>query len=81
MIGLMWFDNSKDDLVTRVKRVVERYRMKSAEASVYAAAPNVCYVHAGQFASVPATVDGIAVVETHDVLPNHFWVGVRNEGH
>lgn len=71
MVGMMWLDNSKADLAARVTKAAEYYRQKHGQA------PNVCYVHAGQFTQIPVTVNAVAIVETIQVMPNHFWVGVR----
>lgn len=71
MIGMMWFDNSKDDLAAKMQRAAAFYRNK------YGQVPNCCCVNINQQAQAPTTVGEIAIIKTIHVMPNHFWVGVR----
>lgn len=72
MIGMLWFDNSKADLAARVTRAVDYYREK------YGAAPNVCYLRP-YGSPLPAAVGDVRLVETHQIQPCHFLVGVADE--
>lgn len=72
MIGMMWFDNSKDDLAIKVRRAADYYRAK------YGPTPNFCGIFP-QATPAPAFVGDVAILETRQVLPNHFWIGVRTE--
>jgi hypothetical protein len=75
-IGLLWFDNDAGrDLTAKVARAAAHYRQK------YGKLPQLCYVN-------PAALNGhgdsmqIAAVEVRgakSVLPNHFWLGVKQE--
>jgi hypothetical protein len=72
-VGLLWYDDSNGDLASKVQEAAERYREK------FGRRPDRCYVNP---ASVPGTgkgvsLDGIKVVASPTILPNHFWVGVE----
>ncbi len=68
-IGMLWFDNSKDNLCTKLARAVSYYEKK------YGRKPTHAYVH-------PTTkIDGdcnIAIEKTRSVLPNHIWLGMED---
>jgi hypothetical protein len=75
-IGMLWFDNdTKADLKTKVYRAADYYQRK------YGKAPNLCFVH-------PSMVNGdnswqnngIELRTTRSVLPNHYWLGVQQNG-
>ena len=73
-IGLLWYDDSQVEFATKVQQVVQRYEEK------FGRSPNRCYVNP---ASMPGEVkrlslNGIKVVTSPAVLPNHFWVGVQD---
>ena len=70
-IGMLWYDNSKDDLVIKVDRAAEYYAEK------YGKTPNVCFCHP---AMVPQ--DAQASIElrlTPTIIEHHYWIGVEDE--
>jgi hypothetical protein len=72
-VGLLWYDDSQADLAAKVQEAAERYREK------FGRRPNRCYVNP---ASLPGkgkvlSLDGIKVLTSPTILPNHFWVGVQ----
>ena len=74
-IGMLWFDNdNKSDLVTKIQRAVSYYHIK------YGKAPNLCLIHPRTLGGNTWTGAGIEVRTTRSVLPNHFWLGVNNNG-
>lgn len=71
-IGMLWFDNSKDDLATKIQRAATYYQKK------YGQYPDQCYVHPVMMNLLPdhiTLVHGIEIHHSHQVLPNHFWLG------
>ena len=74
-VGMLWFDNdNKSDLVTKINRAASYYHTK------YGKAPNLCFVHPSMLGSNTWQGAGIEVRATRSVLPNHFWLGVNNNG-
>jgi hypothetical protein len=69
--GLLWFDDHPGrDLIDKVGRAAERYRLK------FGRSPNVCYVNPTMVNSEEAKAGSLLVLAARTVLPNHFWVGV-----
>ena len=71
--GLLWYDDSQADLASKVEGAAQRYHEK------FGRRPDTCYVNP---ASLPGEdkgccLDGIKVLATSAILPNHFWVGVH----
>jgi hypothetical protein len=74
-IGMLWFDNdNKSDLTTKIQRAANYYHTK------YGKAPNLCLVHPRTLGNNSWKGAGIEVRTTRSVLPNHFWLGVNNNG-
>jgi len=75
-IGMLWFDNdNKSDLATKIEKAANYYHSK------YGKAPNLCLVHPITLGNTSWTGGvGIEVRTTRSVLPNHFWLGVNNNG-
>lgn len=70
-IGMLWFDNdTKTELSVRIQRAAEYYRAK------YGSEPNLCFVHPSMV-STPAEELNVEVRTTKSVLPNHFWLGIK----
>jgi hypothetical protein len=67
--GLLWYDDSDTDLAAKVLDAAERYEEKFGDR------PNRCYVHADCLEKDKLHVNGIVVLPSQSVLPNHFWVG------
>jgi hypothetical protein len=87
-VGLLWFDNdSARDLASKVARAAAHYQRK------YGRAPQLCYVNPDTLKHDAArgngskavardngdVVAGIQVLTSKTVLPNHFWLGVKEE--
>jgi len=69
-IGMLWFDNDKKaTFEQRVERATTYYYEK------YGKRPDLCFVHpdTGQ----PCMVGRVEVRTSKTMLPNHFWIGVR----
>ena len=78
-IGMLWYDDTKRDLDTKVARAVEHYKTK------YGAMPTVCFVNPALLAAKdgqvrPETAAGLSLRPARTVLPNHFWIGVGEAG-
>lgn len=74
-IGMLWYDNDKQsDLATKIQRAADYYHTK------YGKAPTLCLVHPRTLGDTPLKGNGIEVRATRSVLPNHFWLGVNNNG-
>jgi hypothetical protein len=71
--GLLWYDDSKADFATKVLEAKERYEEK------FGRKPNCCYVHPECLPEKGLPANGIKVVASPAVLPNHFWVGVQEK--
>jgi hypothetical protein len=72
--GLLWYDDSQADFATKVLEAKERYEEK------FGRKPNCCYVHPECVPENRLPDNGIKVVASAAVLPNHFWVGVASNG-
>jgi hypothetical protein len=75
-VGMLWFDaDRQQDIYSRIQRASTYYRSK------YGRNANLCYVHPSTVGSAyPKEVDGLKVLTSQTVLPDHFWLGVeRNE--
>ena len=70
-VGLLWYDDSKLDFGVKVLEAAERYKQK------YGSSPNCCYVHPESLPDDRPRTNGIKVVASSAVLPNHFWIGIR----
>ncbi len=71
--GLLWYDDSQADFATKVLEAKERYEEK------FGRKPNRCYVHPECLPKEGIPANGIKVVASPTVLPNHFWVGVEQK--
>jgi hypothetical protein len=67
--GLLWFDDSKQELVDKIAQAARRYEQKTGRR------PSRCYVHPGELGGESITVDGVQVAEMSTVLKHHFWIG------
>lgn len=70
--GLLWQDEITQTRGLRrcIARAVAAYRRK------YGAMPDTCAVNA-HLEDIPATVGTVRVVGMHNVLLEHYWVGVE----
>ncbi len=70
--GFMYYDgDTKADLKTKVLRLAARYSARFGQT------PNVCIVHTSLIPAVNGW--GIEVKGKREVMPNHFWIGMRDE--
>ena len=70
--GMLWFDNDpKIDIFVKIMRASEYYQKK------YGQTPNVCFVHPSMKVEVPSKSIGVDVQVNQMILPNHFWLGVK----
>jgi hypothetical protein len=70
--GMLWFDDDpKIDLSAKILRATEYYQKK------YGQTPNICFVHPSTKVEVPAKSFGVDVQVNQMILPNHFWLGVK----
>jgi len=80
-VGLLWFDDDpKKEVSLKVKEAAERYFEK------FGRWPNVCYVSPVTLplsrdfvVTESAHLDGLRVLPSHLVLPDHFWVGESHQ--
>lgn len=71
-IGMLWFDNdSKSDLLSKVKRAADYYRNK------YGQEPNCCFVHPSMIEEKESKSGSIVVFPNSTIIPHHFWIGVQ----
>jgi hypothetical protein len=83
-IGMLWFDNTKTDLFTKIERAAGYYQNK------YGRRPNLCFVHPSTLKqSQPAGIEGIGeqvipiqrigdveIRANRSVVRNHLWIGI-----
>lgn len=71
-VGMLWYENDKGKtLEKRIAEAVAFYRQK------YGLEPNLCMVHNGEAPEGQRWIDGVEVKGSRSVLPNHYWVGVK----
>ncbi len=72
-LGLLWFDDDpKKEVSLKVKEAAERYFEK------FGRRPNLCYVSPATLPLQGIHLDGLRVLSSPLVLPDHFWVGERH---
>ncbi len=69
--GMLWFDNSKVSLETKIKKAAEYYTKK------YEKKPNLCLIHPSMGEKME--FNGIQVRPYRPVLPGHIWIGIEDE--
>jgi len=73
--GMLWFDNDpKIDFNGKILRASEYYQKK------YGQTPNVCFVHPSMKVEEPAKSFGVDIQVNQMILPNHFWLGIKQAG-
>lgn len=70
-IGMLWRDDSQRTLEEKVSRAVQYYAHK------YGRMPNLCFVNEAAVDEDGLEVAAVRVRPALDVLPQHFWVGVK----
>jgi hypothetical protein len=75
-VGMLWFDEDQtSSLQVRIDRAVEYYQRK------YGARPDLCMVHPRTLEQDGTAGDGkMRVRSSSAVLPNHFWLGIDDQG-
>lgn len=70
-LGMMWFDRDpKTTLVDKIDRASVYYQKKYGEI------PNQCFVHPNMLGEDGVDIEGLKVVSSQYMLPNHLWIGV-----
>jgi hypothetical protein len=70
-IGMLWLDDDKkSSLDDKIRKAADYYQEK------YGQKPDICLVNQAMLAN-EKRVDAIQVQPAHNVLPNHFWVGIK----
>lgn len=69
---ILWFDNSKTDLPTKIKKAASYYEKK------YGIKPTVCLIHP-TMGQGGVEVDGISVRAYRPVSSGHIWLGIEDE--
>ena len=85
-IGMLWFDNDKqDNLSEKIRRAANYYRNK------YGKTPNLCFVHPCMLPNPiedeahepvepqPFNIGVVEIRTSNTMLPNHFWIGVNRQ--
>lgn len=69
--GLLWYDDSRRELVEKIDGAARRYRQK------FGMSPDICYVHPSLLTGDDKMqlVRGVRVSSKPSVLQHHFWVG------
>lgn len=67
-IGMMWFDNSKDQFSVKVQRAIEYFATK------YNMRPTAVMVHPN---TAITEIPKVAIRTSRSIMPNHFWVGLE----
>jgi hypothetical protein len=67
---MLWFDDdSSSSVADKIIRASRYYAEK------YGRIPNLCFLHSEE--ANEKSVDGIAVKASNAVLPDHFWLGIK----
>lgn len=72
-VGMLWFDSDHQrDVHARIERASAYYQSK------YGRKPNLCFIHpAASSDGTPKEVEGLRILTSAMVLPNHFWLGIE----
>ena len=76
-IGMLWQDcDPKADLQAKIARAASYYQQK------YGQVPNLVFIHPSMAPAQPGSpaatgATGIEIRTSRSVLPNHFWMGVK----
>ena len=69
MIGMLWYDNSKSDLATKIDSAASYYQEKYGETA------SLCLVSPVEMKGNKIIIPGIEVRTDRHVLRNHLWIG------
>ncbi len=68
--GMLWCDDSAQrSLRAKLEQAMAHYRAK------YGRAPNLCYLHPGDWQAGELLPAALHVVSAANILPHHFWLG------
>jgi hypothetical protein len=67
---MLWYDNDSSTSVADKIAQASRYYMEK-----YGNQPNLCFLHAKEADRM--SVDGIEVETSDAVLPDHYWLGIK----
>lgn len=70
--GMLWVDNSKDELSKKIETAVIYYLKK------YEAKPDICFVHPKALEK-EAVINNIRVRPDKYILPHHLWIGIEEK--
>ena len=71
-VGMLWLDDDKRvPLDDKIRRAADYYKEK------YGRSPNLCMVNSAMLDD-ERNVGKIRVLPMRNVLPNHFWVGIKS---
>ncbi|MGF1507726.1 MAG: hypothetical protein ACFB51_21760 [Anaerolineae bacterium] len=69
---MLWFDNRDDcSLVEKLERAAAHYERR------FHTRPTLCIVHPMMVVGSPDVMPGLEIRRSNDVLPNHFWLGLK----
>ncbi|MFT3892650.1 MAG: hypothetical protein QM730_13530 [Anaerolineales bacterium] len=71
--GMLWFDDSKTTLKTKIQKATEYYRKK------YGRSPDLCLVHPSMLNDTNVEEEKITVRPYRPVLPGHIWIGIEDK--
>lgn len=72
-IGCLFFDNDpKTNLKGKIERALAYYQRK------YQRTANLVFIHPTMNPD-NITIEGVEIHTNRSVLPNHFWIGVKEE--
>lgn len=70
-VGMLWLDDDKNrSIEDKIKRAADYYRKK------YGRAPELCLVNV-RVLTEDRKIGSIQVQPAKNVLPHHFWLGMR----
>lgn len=70
---MLWFDNSKSDLKTKIEKAVDYYEKK------YGCKPDLCLLHPSLTPEEKVVIEGMEVRAYRPVLPGHIWIGIADK--
>lgn len=68
--GLLWYDASSNPIEVKIADAAKRYLDK------FGIKPNTCFVNDKDYAP-GASIPHLNVAPKRTILPNHVWIGVR----
>jgi hypothetical protein len=69
IIGMLWFDNSKEPLEDKVIKAADYYQKKHGRTA------NTCYINKAD--GQEGRIAGVELRTSDQVMRSHFWMGVE----